>query len=83
MPAAKCPPAKANFVDPPYPSSAQQVPNYPNFEPPTTPCPSGPGKVQSESSKVDHQQHGQPAFKGSDSNKQSNANKEFSHYYSD
>eukprot|EP00969_Alexandrium_andersonii_P291820 12897413-Alexandrium_andersonii.AAC.1 len=44
IPAAKYPPAKANFVEPPYPSSAQQVPHYPNFEPPTTPCPSVPGK---------------------------------------
>eukprot|EP00969_Alexandrium_andersonii_P038604 1692036-Alexandrium_andersonii.AAC.1 len=75
MPAAKYPPAKAHFVEPPYPASAQQAPFTPNFEPSTTPCPSAPGKVQSENFKVDHQQRSQPGFKGSGSNKQSNANK--------
>eukprot|EP00969_Alexandrium_andersonii_P094410 4170823-Alexandrium_andersonii.AAC.1 len=64
MPAAKYPPAAANFIDSPYPSgSGHQMANFLNIEPNTAPCPSVPGKVQSENSQVDHQQRGQPAFK--------------------
>eukprot|EP00969_Alexandrium_andersonii_P323872 14310399-Alexandrium_andersonii.AAC.1 len=57
--------------------------NFMNLEPANTPTPSVPGKLQSEDPKVGHQQRGQPAFKGADSNKQRSANQEFSHYYYD
>eukprot|EP00969_Alexandrium_andersonii_P334670 14790012-Alexandrium_andersonii.AAC.1 len=57
--------------------------NVMNFEPPVVPCCSVPGKLREEKPKVDHQQRGQPSITGSDSNKQSDANKEFSHHYYD
>eukprot|EP00969_Alexandrium_andersonii_P298906 13213176-Alexandrium_andersonii.AAC.1 len=52
-----------------------------NFEPPAQP--SAPGKLREDKPSVDHNQRGQASFKGSDSNKQRDANKEFSHYYYD
>eukprot|EP00969_Alexandrium_andersonii_P275674 12183236-Alexandrium_andersonii.AAC.1 len=51
MPAAKYFPAKAHFVEPPPPASAQQAQFAPNFEPSTRPCPPVPGKLQSENFK--------------------------------
>eukprot|EP00969_Alexandrium_andersonii_P278103 12293584-Alexandrium_andersonii.AAC.1 len=48
--------------------------------PPSAPSPSAPGKLREKNNKVDHEQRGEPAFKGDDSNKQSSADQEFSHY---
>eukprot|EP00969_Alexandrium_andersonii_P018222 796881-Alexandrium_andersonii.AAC.1 len=45
--------------------------------------PSAPGKLREDKPKVGLQPRGESNFKGADSNKQSNANKEFSHRYFD
>eukprot|EP00969_Alexandrium_andersonii_P127951 5654330-Alexandrium_andersonii.AAC.1 len=59
--------------------------NAMNFDAPaTSPQPSVPGRVTSETSKapeVEKQQRGAPNSMGDDSNSQSNADKEFSRYY--
>eukprot|EP00969_Alexandrium_andersonii_P330189 14592069-Alexandrium_andersonii.AAC.1 len=96
MPAAKFPPAEANFVDAPHPSGERpsnlpkmhrpstehstKTSNSLNLDAPTSgPSPSVPGELRGKNK--DREQRGEPAFKGDDTNKQSVAEQEFSHYY--
>eukprot|EP00969_Alexandrium_andersonii_P321773 14217382-Alexandrium_andersonii.AAC.1 len=69
------------FAGPTPPASEMKTVNALNFEPPIPP--SAPGKLRGGKPNVDRQQRGLASFKGSGTNKQSDANEKFPHYYFD